>query len=58
MTGQVGLKFLANFISPTQLQVSASVASTIAPGQYTIFVINTDGGTFPCTNCLTVTATP
>ena len=50
-----GIKASATFVSATQLNLSVSVASTVAVGNYNIVVTNPGGGQFNCKSCLSVT---
>jgi polyvinyl alcohol dehydrogenase (cytochrome) len=43
------------FDSASQLGLTVTVKSTVAPGQYSFYVHNPDGGYTACYNCLTVT---
>ena len=51
-----GIKARATFVSATQLDLSVSVATTVAPGAYNLDLTNPDGGKFKCKGCLTVTS--
>jgi outer membrane protein assembly factor BamB len=46
---------VVSFVGSTQLNVSVSVLSTLAPGSYNVFVYNPDGSSGECKGCLTVT---
>src|ERR1700737_4744871 len=52
-----GIKAKVAFVSATQLNLSVTVAATVAPGAYNLNLTNPDGGKFHCANCLTVTST-
>ena len=55
VTSHAGIKIsVVSFVSSSQLDVTVSVASTIAPGTYNLFVHNPDGHSGECTGCLTV----
>ena len=55
VTSHAGIKIsVVNVASGSQLDVTVSVASTIPPGTYNLFVHNPDGYSGPCTGCLTV----
>jgi polyvinyl alcohol dehydrogenase (cytochrome) len=53
---QAGITIQATFTSSTQLSVSVTVKSTVAPGAYNVWVTNPDGSRGECAKCLTVTA--
>jgi len=55
VTSHAGISFQTTYVSSTQLDVSVSVAATVAPGSYTVYVTNPDGLRGKCANCLTVT---
>jgi len=55
VTSHAGIKIsVVSFVSSSQLDVTVSVASTIAPGNYNLFVHNPDGYSGECKGCLTV----
>ena len=55
VTSHAGIKFSSvTFVSSSQLNVSVTVASTVAPGTYNLFVYNPDGHSGECKGCLTV----
>lgn len=55
VTSHSGIKVsVTSFVSSSQLNVAVTVASTVAPGNYNIFVNNPDGYTGECKGCLTV----
>ena len=53
---QAGITVKATFASSTRLSVSVTVRSTVAPGNYNLWVTNPDGSRGECAGCLTVTA--
>ena len=55
VTSHRGITVATTFVSATQLNLSVSVASTVAVGKYNIIVTNPDGGKFNCKSCLSVT---
>ncbi len=56
VTSHNGIRTPATFVSATQLDLSVTVTSTVAPGTYNLVVDNPDGGHFHCGGCITVTA--
>lgn len=55
VSSQAGIKFPSvTFASSGQLNVSVTVASTVVPGTYNLFVHNPDGHSGECVGCLTV----
>lgn len=55
VTSHAGIKIsVVSFVSSSQLDVAVSVASTVAPGTYNLFVHNPDGYSGTCNGCLTV----
>jgi outer membrane protein assembly factor BamB len=55
VTNHAGIKIsVVSFVSSSQLDVTVSVASTVAPGTYNLFVHNPDGSSGACKGCLTV----
>jgi len=56
VTSHGGITMSATFVSDTELDLSATVSDTEAPGTYDVIVINPDGGAFDCQGCLTITA--
>jgi outer membrane protein assembly factor BamB len=53
---QAGITVQTTFESSTALGVSVTVRSTVAPGNYNVWVKNPDGSSGECAGCLTVTA--
>lgn len=55
VTSHAGIKFPSvTFVSSGQLNVSVTVASTVTPGTYNLFVHNPNGSSGECQGCLTV----
>ena len=55
VTSHTGIKISGvSFVSASQLNVSVTIASTVAPGAYNLFVHNPDGYSGECKGCLTV----
>lgn len=55
VTSGAGIKFSSvTFVSASQLDASVTVASTITPGTYNLYVHNPDGYSGECKGCLTV----
>jgi hypothetical protein len=55
VTSHTGIKVSGvSFVSSSQLDVAVSVASTVAPGTYNLFVHHPDGYSGECSGCLTV----
>jgi len=55
VTSHKGITVATAFVSSTQLNLSVSVASTVAVGSYNVVVTNPGGGQFNCKACLSVT---
>ena len=53
---QAGITVKATFASSARLSVSVTVRSTVAAGNYNLWVTNPDGSRGECAGCLTVTA--
>jgi len=58
VTSASGITVGATYVSPSELDLSLTVAPSVTPGAYNLQVTNTDGGTGTCTGCLTVTSDP
>ena len=58
VTSDAGITAGATFVSSTQLNLAISVASTVAPGSYNLWVTNPDGSQGECAGCLTITPGP
>ncbi len=54
VVSHTGITAKATFVSSTQLDLSVTVASTVAPGAYNLDLTNPDGGKVVCTGCLTI----
>ncbi len=55
VTSHSGISVATTFVSATQLNLSVSVASTVAVGSYNLVEKNPDGSQFNCKGCLSVT---
>ncbi|HEX9065792.1 MAG TPA: PQQ-binding-like beta-propeller repeat protein [Streptosporangiaceae bacterium] len=54
VTSHSGISIKSTFVSPTQINLSVSVSSTLAAGTYNLFVTDSDGLIAKCAGCLTV----
>jgi outer membrane protein assembly factor BamB len=55
VTSHSGITIATTFVSATQLDLSVSVATSVAAGKYNLIVTDPGGAQFNCKGCLTVT---
>lgn len=58
VTSAPGISAQATFVSSSQLNLKVTVRPSVAPGSYSLWVTNPDGGVGKCSGCLTVSADP